>query len=196
MDEEVQFVMSQIDISYEKDSGTKKRKTEVPTYDFQTPLNLSLQRIKFLFETSIHSSNNKKQSGLAGNLGIHTSGERRRSTRSTELSTPRSTRSSRRKKAKQSPEKSPIGEYDAWQYAYLKKKVGEKYGGPIQVSNLRSTRLEAGRLTSVNWLILDRDNYKRRWRMTHFTDISSTPEFKAYEGTQKHLEVLINSRIC
>jgi hypothetical protein len=37
MDEEVQFIMSQIDLLFEKESGTKKRKTEVPTYDFQTP---------------------------------------------------------------------------------------------------------------------------------------------------------------
>jgi hypothetical protein len=36
MAEEVQFFMSQIDISSKKESGTKKRKTEVPTYDFQT----------------------------------------------------------------------------------------------------------------------------------------------------------------
>jgi hypothetical protein len=33
MDEEVQFVMRQVDLSSEKESGTKKRKTEVPTYD-------------------------------------------------------------------------------------------------------------------------------------------------------------------
>jgi hypothetical protein len=74
MDEEVQFVMSHIES--EKESRTKKRKTEIPTYEFQTPLNVSLQRRKFLFETSIHSSNinSKKQSGLAGKAGIHTSG--------------------------------------------------------------------------------------------------------------------------
>jgi hypothetical protein len=73
MDEEVQFVMSQINILSEKESGTKKRKTEVPTYDFQTPIIFSLQRSKFLFETSIHSSNSKEQSGLAGKANIHTS---------------------------------------------------------------------------------------------------------------------------
>jgi hypothetical protein len=83
MDEEVQFAMSQIYLSSEKEPGTKKRKTELPTYDFQTPPNLSPQRSKLLFETSIHSSNSKKQSGLAGKAGIHTSGEMRRSTRST-----------------------------------------------------------------------------------------------------------------
>jgi hypothetical protein len=83
--EEVQFVMSNIDITSKKESGTKKRKTEVPTYDFQTPPNISPQRSKFLFETSIHSSNSnsKTQSGLAGKHGTRTSGEMRRSTRST-----------------------------------------------------------------------------------------------------------------
>jgi hypothetical protein len=40
MDKEVQFVMGQIDLSSEKESGTKKRKTEVPTDDFQTPTNI------------------------------------------------------------------------------------------------------------------------------------------------------------
>jgi hypothetical protein len=103
--EEVQFVMSQVDLLSKKESGTKKRKTEVPTYDFQTPPNLSPQRSNFLFETSIHSSNSKKQSGLAGKVGTHTSGEMRRSTRITGLSTPRFTRSSRIKKSKQSPDK-------------------------------------------------------------------------------------------
>jgi hypothetical protein len=44
--EEVQFVMSQIDLSSKKESGSKNIKTEVPTYDFQTPLNLSPQRSK------------------------------------------------------------------------------------------------------------------------------------------------------
>jgi hypothetical protein len=44
----------------------------------------------------------------------------RRHNRITGLSAPRSTRSSRRKKAKQSPDKSPSGEYDAWQYAALR----------------------------------------------------------------------------
>jgi hypothetical protein len=107
--EEVQFVMSQISLSSKKESGTKKRKTEFPTYDFQTPPNISPQRSKFLFETSIHSSNSKTQSGLAGKVGTRTSGEMRRSTRITGVSTPRSTRSSRRKKAKQSPDKSPSG---------------------------------------------------------------------------------------
>jgi hypothetical protein len=52
-DEEVQFVMSQIYLLSEKESGTNKRKTEVPTYDFQTPPNISPQRSKFLVETSI-----------------------------------------------------------------------------------------------------------------------------------------------
>jgi hypothetical protein len=107
--EEVQFVMSKIDLSSKKGSVTKKRQTEVPTYNFQTPPNLSPQRIKFLFETSIHSSKSKTQSALAGKVGTRTSGEMRRSTRITGLSTPRSTRSYRRKKAKQSPEKSPSG---------------------------------------------------------------------------------------
>jgi hypothetical protein len=104
--EEVQFVMSQIDLSSKKDSGTKKRKTEVPTYDFQTHTNISPQRSKFLFETSIHSSNINKQSGLAG---TRTSREMGRSTRITGFARPRSTRSSRRKKTKQSPDKSPSG---------------------------------------------------------------------------------------
>jgi hypothetical protein len=97
MDEEVQFVMSQIDLLSENESGTKTRKTVVPVYDFQTPPNLSPQRSKFLFETSIHSSNSKKQSGLAGKSGIRTSGEMRRSTRTTGLFTPRSTQSSRKR---------------------------------------------------------------------------------------------------
>jgi hypothetical protein len=111
--EEVQFVMSQISLSSKKESGKKKRKTEVPTYDFQTPPNISPQRSKFLVETSIHSSNSKKQSGLAGKGDTRTSGEMRRSTRITGLSTTRSTRSSRRKKATQSTYKSPSGAYDA-----------------------------------------------------------------------------------
>jgi hypothetical protein len=72
--------MSQIDLSSEKESGTKKIKTEVATYDFQTPPNMSPQRSKLLFETSIHSSNIKKQSVLAGKSGIRTPGEMRRST--------------------------------------------------------------------------------------------------------------------
>jgi hypothetical protein len=80
VDEEVQFVMSQIYISSKKESGTKKRKTEVLTYDFQTPPNISPQRSKFLFETSIHSNNSKKQSGLTGKAGTRTSRETRRST--------------------------------------------------------------------------------------------------------------------
>jgi hypothetical protein len=112
--EEVKFVMSQIDLSSKKESGAKKRKTEGPTYDFQTPPNISPQRSKFLFETAIHSSNISKQSGLAGKGGTRTSGEMRRSTRITGLSTPSSTRSSRRNQAKQSPYKSPSGEYTAW----------------------------------------------------------------------------------
>jgi hypothetical protein len=53
MDEELTFVMSQIYLLSEKESGTKKRKTEVPTYDFQAPSNISPQRSKFLFEASI-----------------------------------------------------------------------------------------------------------------------------------------------
>jgi hypothetical protein len=68
---------------------------------------------------------------------------------------------------------------------HLKKKVGEKYGGPIQESSLCSTRLQAGSLTSAEWILLGRDNYKRIGRMTYFTDVSSTPEFKTYEGTKK-----------
>jgi hypothetical protein len=86
----VQFVMSQTDLSSEKQSGKKKRKTEIPTYDFQTPSDLSPQRSKFLFETSVHSRNSKKQSDLEGKAGISTAGEMRKSTRSTGLSTPRS----------------------------------------------------------------------------------------------------------
>jgi hypothetical protein len=70
--EEVQFVMSQISLSSKKETGTKKRKTEVPTYDFQTPPNLSRQRSKCLFETSVHSSNIKTQIGLSGKAGTHT----------------------------------------------------------------------------------------------------------------------------
>jgi hypothetical protein len=50
--EEVHFVMSQIYLSPKKESVTKKRKTEVPTYDFQTPPNISPQRSKFLFGNS------------------------------------------------------------------------------------------------------------------------------------------------
>jgi hypothetical protein len=118
--EEVQFVMSQINLSTKNESGTKKRKTEVPTYDFQTPPNLSPQRSKLLFEISIHSSNSKKKSGLSGKGGTHTSGEKRRNTKTTGLSTPRSTISSRRNKAKQSADNSPSGEYDAWKYAGLR----------------------------------------------------------------------------
>jgi hypothetical protein len=74
--EEVQCVMSQIDLSSKKESGTKEIKTEVPTYDFKTPPNISPQRSKFLFETSIHSRNNNKQSGLAGKAGTHTHPEK------------------------------------------------------------------------------------------------------------------------
>jgi hypothetical protein len=72
MDEEVNFVMSHTYLSSEKNSGKKKRKTEVPAYDFQTPPNMSPQRSKLLFETSIHSSNSKKQSGFAGKAAIRT----------------------------------------------------------------------------------------------------------------------------
>jgi hypothetical protein len=68
---------------------------------------------------------------------------------------------------------------------HLKKKVGEKYGGPIQELSLCSTRLESGSLTSDKLILLGRDNYKRRERITYFTDIFSTPEFKAYEGTKE-----------
>jgi hypothetical protein len=49
----------------------KKKKTEIPTYELQTPTNISPQRSKLIFETSIHRSNTKKKSGLSG---IHTSG--------------------------------------------------------------------------------------------------------------------------
>jgi hypothetical protein len=42
-------------------------------------------------------------------------------------------------------------------------------------------------LTSAEWILLSRDNYKRRGRITYFTDISSTPELKAYEGTKEQL---------
>jgi hypothetical protein len=38
---------------------------------------------------------------------------------------------------------------------HLKKKVGEKHGGPIQMSILCSTILEAGLLTNADCLILD-----------------------------------------
>jgi hypothetical protein len=79
----------------------------------------------------------------------------------------------------------------------LKKKVVETYRGPIQVSSLCSTRLEAGLLTSSDWIILDRDNYKVRERMTYFTDISSMPEFKAYEGgTQEKLGGMVATNPC
>jgi hypothetical protein len=61
------------------------------------------------------------------------------------------------------------------------------YGGPINLSSLCSTRLESALLRSTKWLLLDRDNYKRRWRMTYFIDISSMLEFKAYEGTKEKL---------
>jgi hypothetical protein len=44
----------------------------------------------------------------------------RRITRTTGFSTPRSTRSSRRKKAKKPPDKSPSGEYNTWKYAALR----------------------------------------------------------------------------
>jgi hypothetical protein len=114
MDEELQFVMSQIDISSEKESGTKKRKTEVPTYDFQTPPNMSPQRSKFLFETSRH-----KWFSMQSSYAQIRRNEKKYS-RSTGLSTPRSTQSSRIEKAKQSPDKSPSGEYDACQYASLR----------------------------------------------------------------------------
>jgi hypothetical protein len=69
----VQFVMSQISLSSKKESGKNKRKTEIPTYNVQTPRNISPQRSKFLFETSIHSSNSKKQSGLSGKGGTRIS---------------------------------------------------------------------------------------------------------------------------
>jgi hypothetical protein len=64
----------------EKETGTNKIKTEVPTHILQAPPNISPQRSKFLFETSIHSSNRKKQSGLAGKAGTSTSGEMSRNT--------------------------------------------------------------------------------------------------------------------
>jgi hypothetical protein len=120
MDEEVQFVMSQIDLSSEKGVKDKEKKNRDPNLQVQTPPNISPQRSKFLFQTSIHSSNSKEQIGLAGKAGIRASGETKRSTRLTGLSTPWSARSSRRKKGHQSPDKSPIGEYDAWKYAALR----------------------------------------------------------------------------
>jgi hypothetical protein len=43
MDEEVQFVMSQIDLLSKKESGTKKRKTEVPTQRSQLTTSKHLQ---------------------------------------------------------------------------------------------------------------------------------------------------------
>jgi hypothetical protein len=70
---------------------------------------------------------------------------------------------------------------------HLKKKVGEKYGGPTQESSLCATRLASESLTSDEWILLGRDNYNRRGRMTYLTDISSTPEFRAYEGTKEKL---------
>jgi hypothetical protein len=57
------------------------------------------------------------------------------------------------------------------------------------VSSLCSTRLKSGLLTSAEWILLGEDNYKMRGRMTYFTDISLTPEFKAYEETKETLEV-------
>jgi hypothetical protein len=66
MGKEVQFFTSHIYLLSKKESGTKKIKTEVPTYDFQTTLNISPQRSKFLFETSIHSNNIKAQSDASG----------------------------------------------------------------------------------------------------------------------------------
>jgi hypothetical protein len=79
MDEEVQFVISQIDLSSENESGKNIRKTDVPTYDIQAPPNMSPQRSNILFETSIQSSNSKIHIGLSDKAGIHTSGEMRRS---------------------------------------------------------------------------------------------------------------------
>jgi hypothetical protein len=92
--EELQFVTSQIDRSSKKKSGKKKIKTEVPPYDFKVPPNISPQRSKFLFETSIHSRNSKTKIGLTGKAGTRTSGEMRKSTSSTGLSTSRSKRNS------------------------------------------------------------------------------------------------------
>jgi hypothetical protein len=60
VDEEVQFFMSQIDLSSERESWTRKRKTEISTFELQTPQKFSPQRSKFLFETLIQSSNIKK----------------------------------------------------------------------------------------------------------------------------------------
>jgi hypothetical protein len=74
---------------------------------------------------------------------------------------------------------------------HLKKKVGEKDGGPIQESSLCSTRIESGSLTSAEWILLGRENYKRRGRMTYFTDISSTPT----RGQLNNLDVLIKCGI-
>jgi hypothetical protein len=45
---------------------------------------------------------------------------------------------------------------------HLKKKVGGKYGGPLQESSLFSTRLESGSLKSAELILLGRDNYKSR----------------------------------
>jgi hypothetical protein len=43
----------------------------------------------------------------------------------------------------------------------------------------------SGLLKNAEWILLGQENYKRRWQMTYFTDISSTPEFKAW--TKKKL---------
>jgi hypothetical protein len=53
--------MSQIDISSEKQAGKKKRKTEVPTYNFQTPPNLYPQKTSsFLkLQYTVATSRNK-----------------------------------------------------------------------------------------------------------------------------------------
>jgi hypothetical protein len=58
--EEVQFVLSQKDLSSEREPSKMKSKTDIPSYNFETSHNLSPQRSKFLFETSIQSSNRKK----------------------------------------------------------------------------------------------------------------------------------------
>jgi hypothetical protein len=46
---EVQLVTSQIDILSEKEPGTKKIKTEVPTCDFETPPNVYPAKKQVLF---------------------------------------------------------------------------------------------------------------------------------------------------
>jgi hypothetical protein len=42
-------------------------------------------------------------------------------------------------------------------------------------------------LPSADWLIIERETSKRRRWMIHLPEISSTKEFKAYEGTKNKL---------